>query len=168
MTLSRFAARLTPGTAVPKPVSEAKQSRRRAKWRGTHHEYAVAEKLGGRRTSRSGAGPDEKGDVKVEDLPTPLFVEVKYIGERVGRGESSITFDRDWMEKTLLDAQAAGELPVVALKFPDGTGFYVTNQATFETLIHQLRLYYDRALGAGDERLRLKLERIRSILLEVD
>ena len=157
---------LSPGMPAPKPVSDGKQSRRRAKWRGTHHEYAVAEKLGGRRTSRSGAGPDEKGDVKVEDLPTPLFVEVKYIGERVGRGETSITFDRDWMAKTLVDAQAAGQLPVVALKFPKGESLYVTTASVFEGLIGQLRSYYDRALGAGDERLRIKLDRIQQILEE--
>lgn len=160
------ADRLSPGTAVPKPISDGKQSRRRAKWRGTHHEYAVADKLGGRRTTRSGAGPTEKGDVKVEDLPTPLFVEVKYVGERVGRGEASITFDREWMAKTLLDAQAAGELPVVALKFPQGEPLYVTTATVFEALIAQLRLYYDRALGAGDERLRLKIDRIHRILEE--
>lgn len=133
---------------VPKPGGDAATRGRRNKRSGTYAERKVASDLGGKRVPLSGAG-EVKGDVRVEDLPTPLFVEVKHIGERSGRGDSSITIDREWIEKTIADADACGALPVVVTHFRDGGTFYLTSGEVFEALVEQLRLYYARALGAS-------------------
>lgn len=121
---------------VPKPQ---RNDRKRAKDRGTYAERKVAEKLGGRRVYKSGASIFEKGDVRVDDLK--LFVEVKYTGVRQGQGEDSVTVRREWVEKTILDAQAAGCLPVVALRFRNGDGLYCARGEDFEELVRQLRYY---------------------------
>lgn len=138
-----------PVRAAPKPVSPVKQQRRRAAARGKYAEKTVASRLGGRRTAMSGAGVNEKGDVKVDELPTPLFVEVKYqSGKESVRNGTSITIPLEWLTKTLRDAKAAGELPVVALRFGgEEETFYVARGEHFEALIDQLHTYYERAMA---------------------
>lgn len=120
---------------VPKPERAKKVNARR---RGRAAEKRVAKTLGGELTPSSGSGL-VKGDVRVEDIFPHLFVEVKYVGERQGRGAGSVAFDREWMTKTLLDAEAAGCLPLVMLKFNDGHGVYCAEAKTFEALIRALR-----------------------------
>ena len=139
-----------PVRAVPKPIDESKVRRRRAKARGKYHEHAVADKLGGRVVPFSGAGVAEKGDVRVDDLPTPLFVETKHVGERVGRGAESVSVPYAWLEKTVLDAEAVGALPVVAVRLSGGKGFYVARAQDFEALVNQLKDYYQRAQECGE------------------
>lgn len=121
----------------PKPVPESKRQRKLSRGRGKYAEKRVAEKLGGRLTLSSGRTSLEKGDVRVEDMG--LFVEVKYVGERVGKNPNSITFPKDWMMKTLLDAKAVDCLPVVALRFAGGGGVYCADADTFELLVSDLR-----------------------------
>lgn len=79
-----------------------------------------------------------------------LFVEVKYCGVRQGRGESSVSFDREWLEKTVLDAEAVGMLPLIALRFRDGSGVYATTDAVFHQLLEQIRAL--RAQTEGTEK----------------
>lgn len=124
------------GASAP-DMSLDKRSRRNAKARGKYAEERIALRLGGRQTISSGSGILEKGDVHVDDLN--LFVEVKYCGVRQGKGDTQVTFDREWLEKTILDAEAAHMLPVVALRFRDGTGAYATTAEVFERLIAQIR-----------------------------
>ena len=131
--------------ASPKPIPEGKLRKRRTNAKARSAEYRTASALGGRRVPRSGAGPEEKGDVSVDDLPTPLFVEVKSVSTLDARGTQSVTFRREWLEKSVLDAEAAGKLPVVTMRFSDGTPVYATTAKVFEALIAQLRLYYTRA-----------------------
>lgn len=125
-----------PVRAVPKP---AKAAKRNARNRGKYHEKRVAAVTGGRLTQASGRTALEKGDVRVEDIFPHLFLEVKYVGERQGRALGSVSFDREWMVKTLLDAEAAGCLPLVAMRFSDGHGIYCAEAKTFEALIRALR-----------------------------
>lgn len=129
------------GATAP-DMSLDKRARRAAKRRGKYAEERVALRLGGRQTISSGSGILEKGDVHVDDLR--LFVEVKYCGDRQGRGDTQVTFNREWLEKTILDAKAVNMLPVVALRFRDGTGAYATTAEVFETLINQLRALRDQ------------------------
>lgn len=123
--------------AAPKPGTAEYRARRNAKSRGKRAEKRVAELLGGELTISSGRTALEKGDVRVKDLK--LFVEVKYCGVRQGRGDTSVSFDREWLEKTVLDAEAVGLLPLVALRFRDGSGAYATTADVFERLIGQIR-----------------------------
>lgn len=119
---------------VPKPGTDKQRQGRTNKRRGTAAENAVAKKLGGRRVYKSGASPFQKGDVWQD--PARLFVEVKYISAAGGVG-----LRREWFEKTVLDAQAAGLLPVVAVRFPGGGGYYATTAETFEELVRQVSEY---------------------------
>jgi hypothetical protein len=146
---------------VPKPVAPVKQQRRRAAARGKYAEKTVAERLGGRRTAMSGAGVNEKGDVKVDQLPSPLFIEVKYqTGKESKRTGTSITIPLEWLTKTFRDAAAAKELPVLALRFNDESEtYYVTNGANFESLVDQLMTYFLRTVeleAAIEEILRVR------------
>jgi hypothetical protein len=125
-----------PVRAVPKPPTAAK---RNARNRGKYHEKRVAETTGGRQTISSGRTAVEKGDVRVDDIFPHLFLEVKYVGERQGRALGSVSFEREWMTKTLLDAEAVGCLPLVAMRFADGHGVYCAEARTFEALIRALR-----------------------------
>lgn len=129
--------RSRPKGADAPDITAERRSKRNALSRGKYSESRVAALLGGRKTISSGRTALEKGDVRVDDLR--LFVEVKYCGVRQGRGETVISFEREWLEKTLLDAEAAGMLPVIALRFRDGGGAYTTTADTFEQLVRQLR-----------------------------
>lgn len=120
---------------VPKPGTDKQRQGRTNKRRGTAAENAVAKKLGGRRVYKSGASPFEKGDVRLDDMK--LFVEVKHVSTRTG-------LSREWLEKTILDAQAAGCLPIVAVRFPGGGGYYATTAEVFEELVAQNRTLRDR------------------------
>lgn len=120
---------------VPKPGTDKQRQGRTNKRRGTAAENAVAKKLGGRRVYKSGASPFEKGDVRLDDLK--LFVEVKHVSTRTG-------LSREWLEKTILDAQVAGCLPIVAVRFPGGGGYYATTAEVFEELVSQNRTLRDR------------------------
>lgn len=122
---------------VPKPGTDKQRQGRTNKRRGTAAENTVAKRLGGRRVYKSGASPFEKLDVKVDDLK--LAVEVKYISSPGGVG-----LRREWFEKTILDAQAAGMLPVVAVRFPGGGGYYATTAEVFEELVSQNRTLRER------------------------
>lgn len=136
-----------PLRAVPKPERAKKVN---AKRRGKAAEKRVATTLGGKLTPSSGSGI-VKGDVRVEDIFPHLFVEVKYVGERVGRGAGSVSFDREWMTKTLKDAEAAGCLPLVMLKFSDGHGVYCADAKVFEQLIRALRDAQEQAKALEEE-----------------
>lgn len=138
-----------PVRAAPKPISPVKQQRKRSAARGKYAEKVVAQRLGGRRTAMSGAGVNEKGDVKVDNLPTPLFVEAKYqAGKESARSGTSITIPLEWLTKTLRDAKAVGELPLLALRFGgEEETYYVTKGEYFEALIAQLQDYYERAMA---------------------
>lgn len=124
-----------PLRAVPKPGTDKQRQGRTNKRRGTAAENAVAKKLGGRRVYKSGASPFEKGDVRLDDMK--LFVEVKHVSTRTG-------LSREWLEKTILDAQVAGCLPIVAVRFPGGGGYYATTAEVFEELVAQNRTLRDR------------------------
>lgn len=135
---------------APKPGTDKQRQGRTNKRRGTAAENAVAKKLGGRRVYKSGASPFEKGDVKVDDAD--LFIEVKHVSTATG-------LRREWLEKTILDAGVAGQLPVVAVRFPGGGGYYATTAEVFEELVSQVRQlraqvreYEAGVLGDGDTR----------------
>ena len=140
---SRAERRRLKTSGAPAELAPDKRLKRNAKQRGKRAEQRIADLLGGRQTISSGRTALEKGDVRVEDLN--LFIEVKYCGVRQGRGETSVTFDREWLEKTILDAEAVGMLPLIALRFRDGSGAYATTDTVFETLIAALRAYKNEA-----------------------
>ena len=144
---SRAARRRAKAPATAAETAPEQRAKRNAKQRGKYAEKRVADLLGGELTMSSGRTALQKGDVWVDDLN--LFVEVKYCGVRQGRGDTSVTFDREWLEKTILDAAAAGPggmLPLIALRFRDGSGAYATTAEVFETLIAALRAYKDEAI----------------------
>lgn len=122
-------------------MSTEKRLKRNAKARGKYAEQRVADLLGGKLTISSGRTALEKGDVRVDYAN--LFVEVKYCGVRQGKGDTSVTFDREWLEKTILDAEAVGMLPVIALRFRDGSGAYATTADVFEKLLAHVHALHD-------------------------
>lgn len=128
-----------PVRAVPKPVKDV--TRTRARNNGKYAETKVAKALGGRKVMFSGAGALEKGDVRVDDIRPPAFVEVKYSGDiKAKDGAHSVSFQYEWAEKTILDAQAAGCVPVIALRFANlPNTLYVVTDAYLEDLISQSR-----------------------------
>lgn len=124
---------------APKPGGEDRNRRVRAKANGKKAETRVATRLGGRKVMYSGAGVLEKGDVRVDAQKPPLFVEVKYSGELTAKeGKHSVSFQQEWVEKTVLDAKAAGCVPVIALAFAnDSNILYCTTSDYFEELVRQ-------------------------------
>lgn len=128
-----------PVRAVPKPVKDV--TRTRARNNGKRAETSIVKRLGGRKVAFSGAGVLEKGDVRVEDTRPPLFVEVKYSGDiKAKDGAHSVAFQLEWVEKTILDAKAAGCVPVIALKFANSPKtLYVTTMEYMEELVNQSR-----------------------------
>ena len=75
-------------------------------------EKYVAEAIGGRQTSRSGAG-DEKGDARKERVVT---IEAKTTGNR------SFSVTLDMLEKLENSACNRGEMPVIHIQFVDSAG----------------------------------------------
>lgn len=128
---------------APKPESH-KQDKRLARRRGKNAETVVAKNLGGRKVLFSGAGTLEKGDVRVDNTKPPLFVETKYSGDILAKtGARSVSFQLDWVEKTLLDAQAAGCVPVIALRFANSPRtLYVMLDEHLEELVSQSQRLY--------------------------
>lgn len=125
--------------AVPKPDGVAKDTKRLARRRGKYAEAAIAKKLGGRKVMFSGAGVMEKGDVRLEDTYKPCFLEVKFSGTIDPKtGAHSVSFQAEWAEKTLLDARAAGCLPIIALRFANlDETLYVMADTDVEELLRQ-------------------------------
>jgi len=92
----------------------------------------------------SGAGVMEKGDVIIEHVPHEFFIESKYSGEVTAKGQHSVSFQYEWLEKTVLDAKAAGRIPVVAVVFSGQQHIaYMTTGEYWEEIISQLHRLYE-------------------------
>lgn len=131
--------------AVPKPDGVAKDAKRLARRRGKSAEERITTRLGGRKVPFSGAGVLEKGDVRSLGMRPELFVEVKYSGEmRAKDGAHTYSLAYETIEKTVLDARAAGCVPVVSLVFGGREHvLYCTTADVFEELVSQSRRLHE-------------------------
>lgn len=95
-------------------------------------EKTVAQNLGGKQTSNSGATPFDKGDVKIENF----LIECK----TKTTSSSTISIHKDWLEKIQHEACFQGkENTALAFNFgPDEKLYYIIDENLFKFLIAKL------------------------------
>lgn len=102
-------------------------------------EKKIAEDLGGRQTSNSGATPfGGKSDVSISNL---ISIEAK----TKTKHSDSISIKKEWFEKLRREALFDGHpYTALALSFgPDEENFYIIDEVLFEELIDYLKSKHD-------------------------
>lgn len=104
-------------------------------------EERIAQAIGGRRTSNSGATAFDKGDVKGFDI----LIEAKTLT----RPQKSQTIQKGWIDKLEEEALARGKvLYALAIDFGTGEDYFVLDKRTFLRLY---RTWQQSVQGAQEE-----------------